>query len=180
MIDRPARVLASEHKLVVPVHGSRIFIAMDVQVLVHGRVRVRVALAWTHDTAGMGCKGDRHHVRKVIANNRILHGEEAVDECVEIEPSIWMMAAHVNDQATFCWTRRHCAPFLMRSCEHFLNIGCEQMAVPVPLSSPHSGRRGAGSRLLACYGTQTGRRGPRHRACVTQELGSPLGQHFVR
>jgi hypothetical protein len=51
MIDRPARVLASEHKLVVPVHGSRIFIAMDVQVLVHGRVRVRVALAWTHGTA---------------------------------------------------------------------------------------------------------------------------------
>jgi hypothetical protein len=95
MIDRPARVLASEHKLVVPVHGSRIFIAMDVQVLVHGRVRVRVALAWTHGTAGM------------IANNRILHGEEAVDECVEIEPSIWMMAAHVNDQATFCWTSRH-------------------------------------------------------------------------
>ena len=53
MIDRPARVLASEHKLVVPVHGSRIFIAMDVQVLVHGRVRVRVAFAWTHGTAGM-------------------------------------------------------------------------------------------------------------------------------
>ena len=107
MIDRPARVLVSEHKLVIPVHGSRIYIAIDVQVHAHGHVRrVRAALAWTHGTAGMGCKGDRQHARKLNANKCIIHGEEAVNERVEIEPSIWMIAAHVDDQATFCWTRR--------------------------------------------------------------------------